>query len=453
MARGGRAGEACVGDVLKRARARALQTSTGWVTASFSAADDLATACEALEGASWLGVAVGFGRALELAGQDDRIVAGPLVQDVMGLAARAAPGEVLVWAPERWPASATPAAFHLASAPTPAGDRALSPGEVTGPRLLPPRPAGRPLRPGDVVDERFKLGEVLGTGGFGVVFEALDLRTGQEVVVKLLKDERARDDEAAQRFFDEGRLAARLRGRHVARVHEWGLADDGRLFIVMERLTGRELSLVLRSTGLLDPVRTLRMLADALAGLAEAHAEGLVHRDVKPGNLFVVGEGTPDEHVKLIDFGIALDRTGAVVSMDREGVIVGTPAYVSPEQVLGRSLDGRSDLYALALVAHTCLAGAVPFVGETPYELVWARTVVAPESLAQRAPGPLPDGLAALVDATLALEPDARPASAEAMAQRVRALLSELGAPESWRAAWAGLCGAADPTERFTRRL
>jgi hypothetical protein len=457
VARGGTAGERRVVEALRAAGGTAVQSSTGWVTAALPSAGACTQALAAVTGAPWLGGALGYGAALSFGGPDGALVAGPTVQALVGLAARALPGQILALSPERWPPSATPAPVRLAETPTPAGEWALSE-TFDGAPLPLPAPVGPPLRPGDTVDARFKLGEQLGLGGFGVVFEALDLRTGDDVVVKVLRQNRTADAEAAQRFFDEGRLAARLSGPHVARVYEWGLTDDGRLFLVMERLTGRELGDILKAQGVVDPVRTLRLLADAARGLATVHAGGLVHRDVKPSNLFVVDEGGPGETVKLIDFGIALDLTGTVPARDRAGMILGTPAYVSPEQVLGEPLDGRSDVYALGLVAHACLAGSVPFEGDTPAELAWARLVVQPEGLAGRSVGPLPPGLAALIDAAVSRERSARPDSAQRFAEALAAVADGLRDPQSWKAAWAPLCVTAESTgeldgRRATRTL
>jgi hypothetical protein len=427
VSRGGAEGERLVAEALRGVGVRALQVSTGWVMATLPDAEALRATCAALQGAVWLTAAIGHGSVVELTCGDDRFAAGPLMHALVALATEASPGAVVALTPERWPPHLAPPTLGLAPRLELSTSTELRNTASHGAPLLPPMLAGCRLGPGAVVDARFELVGELGKGGFGVVFAALDRKTGAEVVVKLLHDACAASPDAVQRFFDEGRLSARLNGPNVVRVHEWGLAEDGRLFIAMERLRGRELAEVLRDAKTLSPGRTLRVLVDALAGLGEAHAHGLVHRDVKPANLIVFDEGLPTEHVKVIDFGIALDRTGEVRSVDRPGVLVGTPGYVSPEQVSGSPLDGRSDLYALGLVVHVCLAGSLPFVSETSLGLVFARMTTAPAPLESRCAAPLPPGLGRLVDAMLAREPADRPMSAEALMDVLRPMVKATG--------------------------
>ncbi|MBI5611005.1 MAG: serine/threonine protein kinase, partial [Deltaproteobacteria bacterium] len=248
-------------------------------------------------------------------------------------------------------------------------------------------------------------------------------------------------------FFDEGRLAARLVHPHVVEVHEWGLAEDGRLFVAMERLNGRELGEILAKTRTLDPVRALRLSREALAGLAEAHRQGLVHRDIKPANLFVVGEGTPNESCKVIDFGIALDLTGQVASPEQAGSVVGTPMYMAPEQVRGEPLDGRCDVYAMGIVLYQTLAGGLPFVGDTMMAMLVARLVQSPRPLDQACEQPLPQGVAALVERALALDPKGRPASAAIMAGEVERLLAAAGNPARWKQTWQDHAPSAATTD------
>ena len=426
LARGGAEGERLVAEALRAAGARALQISTGWVMATLPDGDALQRACEAMQGALWLSAAVGYGLVIELAAGGERMAAGNLMQALVGRAADAAPGCVLALERHRWPIGVTPAAFGVPpfEAEWNSDDLRIELDETA--ERLPAMLAGPPLGPGALVDSRFKLAEKVGSGGFGIVFAALDLHTGEEVVVKLLRDTCAGEPEVVQRFFDEGLLAARLSGRHVVRVREWGLAEDGRLFIAMDRLHGRELGDLLRDGGTLSTERVLRLAADAAAGLAEAHAHGLVHRDIKPANLFVVGENTPAEHVKIIDFGIALDRTGEVRNIDRSGIIIGTPNFVSPEQVLGRTLDGRSDLYSLGLVLHVCLAGSLPFGGDNLMALVYARMTEALPPLDMRCAERLPPGLSNIVDSMVSLEPANRPETADAVAAALRGVLAAL---------------------------
>ncbi len=429
VARGGALAERAVADAVQDAGARVVQVSTGWVLATLPDWPTLGRIAPQLAGALWLQVAVGQGTLVELTAADTRVVAGGLLQNLVALAHEAEPGQIRVLEPV-----AVPQLTDWAVAASTHGAELVSPLE---PQPLPlPTLVTRPLATGDTVDGRFVLGDVLGRGGFGVVYAAHDTARRDDVVVKLLRPELADDPTQIQRFFDEGRLASRLTGPHAVRVHEWGLADDGRLFLAMERLDGLELSDVLRQLGTLDPVRAMRLAVQALEGLAEAHDRGLVHRDIKPANLFVTHPGAADERLKVIDYGIALDRTGRVKPSEPAGSLMGTPLYMAPEQVMGEPLDGRCDLYAVALVLYQALSGRLPFAGADVIALLMARLVQTPPPLADVARQPLPPGLAELVLQGLALAPGGRPHDAEAMADALTRLLPPAAEHAQWRATW-----------------
>lgn len=447
--RGGAAGEQTVAAALKAAGARALQVSAGWVLATLPDLDSLVAAIQPLQGALWLTCAVGWGSVLELVSSQLRMAAGARLQDLVALAQQGEAGQVLV---------------HREAAARLSSVTALEPmdgqeGWTWPPSLdrhkppltMPRRPA-RPPAPGDLMDDRYLLGPVVGEGGFGVVYAAQDQRSGEPVVVKLLRSDLAEDPIQVQRFFDEGRMTARLDSPHVVRVLEWGLREDGCLFLVMERLEGRELAELLHELGSLDPPRAIRLACQALRGLGQAHQLGLIHRDIKPSNLFVVGEGTDQEGIKVIDFGIALDLTGRVRSLERAGSLIGTPAYMAPEQVLGETLDGRSDLYALALVLYETLAGKSAFTGPTALALAILRLEQPARPLEQAASQPLPLGLALVVDGALAANPEERPADAQALAAALQAILATQGEACDWLASWQAHRQAAEPGSAWVGR-
>ncbi len=433
--RGGEAGERAVQAWLETAGVRALQVTSGWVLATLPGLDQLVSAVQPLQGAPWLTCAVGWGSVLELATAQVRMASGARLQDLVALCQQGEPGQVLLQ-PEAVAKLSAGDGLELLDQ-----DGQWSwPAPLT--RRTPPLPMPMPMRNplpaalGDLIDEQFRLGPVLGQGGFGVVHAAHDLRTGRAVVVKLLRAEVAEDPIQVQRFFDEGRMTARLDSPYVVRVLEWGLSAEGRLFLVMERLQGRELAEMINDLGSLDPLRAIRFTWQALQGLGQAHQLGLIHRDVKPSNLFVIGEDTPDERVKVIDFGIALDLTGRVRPLERAGSIIGTPTYMAPEQLLGEALDGRSDLYSLALVLYEALAGTPPFVGPTALALAMARLQQPAQPLEQAVCQPLPQGLSALVDQALAASPQDRPASAQAMAKALEEIRDHQGSVCDWQACW-----------------
>ncbi len=445
--RGGQVAEQAAGDAVRALGPRALQVSTGWVLATWPSEHEAVAAVTKLQGTPWLAGALGHGPLLEMFSPDGesggrRVASGAVLHELTALAQQAEPGQWLALQPAAWPTPLT----SLVRTQNTNGTTELRSVTPAAP-LPPPFNSQRPLSTGDVLDGRFVIGEQIGQGGFGVVHLAHDRLRNGEVVIKLLRGELAGDPVQVQRFFDEGRLAARLVHPHVVEVHEWGLAEDGRLFVAMERLNGRELGEILTKTRTLDPVRALRLSREALAGLAEAHRQGLVHRDIKPANLFVVGEGTPSESCKVIDFGIALDLTGQVGSPEQAGQVIGTPMYMAPEQVRGEPLDGRCDIYAMGIVLYQTLTGGLPFVGDTVMALLVARLVQAPRPLGETCGQPLPHGVAALVERALALDPKERPASAAIMASELERLLAGAGNPARWKQTWQDHAASAATAE------
>ena len=423
--------------------------------ATLTGLEQLLTVVKPLQGALWLTSAIGWGGVLELTTGSVRMAAGARLQDLVALAQQGGPGELLV---QRDAAAWLKEAVGLGAA------TGLEPLDNQGDWRW-PRPLEQQLAPlalprantqapatGDVIDDRYLLGPVLGEGGFGVVYAAQDQRTDGPVVVKLLRPGVAEDPIQVQRFFDEGRMTARLNSPYVVRVQEWGLSEDGQLFLVMERLHGRELTDLIHEFGTLDPPRAIRLGCQALAGLEQAHKLGLVHRDIKPSNLFVVSEGTAQESVKVIDFGIALDLTGRVRSLEREGSLMGTPAYMAPEQLLGTPLDGRSDLYSLALVLYEAVAGVPPFSGASPLAQALRRLEQAANPLGQASQQPLPSGLAELVDQTLAIEPQERPASAQTFADALYAILANQAEVRDWLSSWQAHRQARAPDAHWSDR-
>jgi beta-lactam-binding protein with PASTA domain/tRNA A-37 threonylcarbamoyl transferase component Bud32 len=211
---------------------------------------------------------------------------------------------------------------------------------------------------GRVLAGRYELGRLLGRGGMAEVYAARDRLLEREVAVKVLR-ERFREDAAfTARFQDEARHVARLAHPNLVVVHDTGTAD-GQPFIVMERIHGRTLAQALDAGGLRED-RALEVVADVCAALGYAHDRGLVHRDVKPGNVMLGEDGS----VKVTDFGIA--RAVSEDTVTATAAVLGTAAYLSPEQAQGRRVDARSDLYALGVVLYEVLTGQVPFTGETP---------------------------------------------------------------------------------------
>jgi len=263
----------------------------------------------------------------------------------------------------------------------------------------------------EVLAARYRLDHLIASGGMGEVWRAVDLVLDRPVAVKLLHAEYARDSGTMARFRAEARHAANLSHPSIAQVYDFSEAMQGRpAFLVMEFIAGPPLTQVL-ARGPLPPARVLDVVAQVAAGLAAAHAAGVVHRDIKPGNLLVDRSGT----VKITDFGIAYALGSAPVT--RTGTLIGTPAYLAPERVNGQAAGPASDLYSLGMVAYECLTGSLPFAG-TAVEIALAHQHQSLPPL----PAAVPRELVELIAFLTARDPARRPASARVVAARARAL-------------------------------
>ncbi|SEG75730.1 serine/threonine protein kinase [Thermomonospora echinospora] len=256
-----------------------------------------------------------------------------------------------------------------------------------------------------VLDSRYRLLRRLATGGMGEVWEGSDELLNRPVAVKLLRQEHVGDEHARARFRAEARYAAALQHGGIAQVYDYGEHDD-RAYLVMELVPGESLSRILARTGGLTPEATLDVVAQAARALQVAHTAGIIHRDVKPGNLMVTAEGT----VKITDFGIA--RGLNVSTLTQTGMVMGTAHYVSPEQASGQPITFATDLYSLGVVAFECLTGRPPFDAEQPVAIALKHVREAPPELSAE----VPDAVRALVRALLAKDPQERPGDAQAVA-------------------------------------
>ena len=259
---------------------------------------------------------------------------------------------------------------------------------------------------GTVIDDRYRLEAVLGEGGFGVVYRAHHLELDRDVALKLLRVSELGPG-AGKRLVREAKVLARLDHPACVRVSDAG-TFSGAPYLVMELLAGKTLDALLGTPW--PAMRAIETTLTLLGGLAHAHEQGLVHRDLKPGNVMVV-----DGQIKIIDFGVVAVAAGERVASFTEqltatGKVLGTPRYMSPEQLLGTKLDGRSDLYAVGLMLFEMLTGSPPFVSEDPQQLAWLHATAPPPPL----PDTVPDALAAFVERLLAKKPGQRPAGADA---------------------------------------
>ncbi len=276
---------------------------------------------------------------------------------------------------------------------------------------------------GRTLEDRFTIRSLLGVGGMGAVYRAHQHSMDRDVALKLLKRDLANDEQAIKRFFREAKAASRLTGPHVITVFDFGQTSDGLLFIVMELLKGRSLARELRDhPGAMAPARAVRIVLQVLDALAEAHESGVLHRDLKPDNIFLLS-GRDDDFVKVLDFGIAKMLGGDSTSLTNTGMIFGTPTYMSPEQGQGYDVDHRSDLYAVGVILFELLAGKPPFRADTPLALVYKKVhEKAPLVYHVNPDVQVPAGLDEVLSQLLAVRPDDRPVSAREAARLLSSL-------------------------------
>jgi len=236
-----------------------------------------------------------------------------------------------------------------------------------------------PITPGQVIAERYLVGDVLGGGGMGVVCAGTHVLLGTPVAIKLIHSELKDSAEAVQRFMNEARAAAALKGEHIARVFDVGVLSSGEPYLVMEQLEGVSLDQYLLERGPLGQTEAVDIVLQACEGLAEAHGAGLVHRDIKPANLFLAKLATGQYSLKILDFGIAKQRIEQnTPALTNPGKSLGSPWYMSPEQMLTpASVDERADVWSLGVLLFELLTGKRPFDGETVPQ-VCATVLTAP---------------------------------------------------------------------------
>jgi eukaryotic-like serine/threonine-protein kinase len=258
---------------------------------------------------------------------------------------------------------------------------------------------------------RYELRSRVAIGGMGEVWEARDLVIGRSVAIKILKDEYLGDPGFLERFRAEARHAALVNHEGIANVYDYG-EEDGSAFLVMELVPGEPLSSIIERERTLSPDRVLDIVSQTALALHAAHAAGLVHRDIKPGNLLI----TPEGRVKITDFGIA--RIADQVPLTATGQVMGTVQYLSPEQASGQPASPATDVYSLGIVAYEALAGRRPFTGESQVAIAMAQINETPPDL----PASVPQPISRLVMACIAKAPSDRPRTASLLARAAQAL-------------------------------
>jgi serine/threonine-protein kinase len=286
---------------------------------------------------------------------------------------------------------------------------------------------GFSFAPGHILEGRFRLEELLGEGGFGAVYRATQLNINREVAIKVVLPQLLAMQGGLERFLREARVAQRLEHPNTVRMYDFGHTDDGTPFIAWELLRGKPLDEALKNEGPMSPDRVVRIISQSLKALMEAHSLGIVHRDIKPANIYLsTFSGEPD-FVKVLDFGIAkaLDATeeSGGKNLTMAGQIIGTPSYMSPEQVKGESIGPRSDIYSLGLVMAEMLSGSVVYAG-TGLAICAAHLSPSPTPL----PQPIRiSPLGAIIMRATQKDPSVRYQSAEEMLNDVKRTGAEIG--------------------------
>ena len=266
-----------------------------------------------------------------------------------------------------------------------------------------------------VLDGRYELIERIASGGMGEVWRGVDQILGRPVAIKLLAAAHACDEQFRARFRAEARYAAALSHPGIARVFDYGeMSPLGGPYLVMELVNGEPLSAILEREGRLPADVTMDIIGQAARALDVAHQAGIVHRDIKPGNLLITADGT----TKITDFGIAKAHEAQAVNLTATGIVMGTALYVSPEQATGQTVTGASDIYSLGVVAYECLAGQPPFIADQPLAIA----IMHKHDPVPPLPGDVPRPVTDLVLAMLAKDPADRPDSARHVADRADVL-------------------------------
>jgi len=282
---------------------------------------------------------------------------------------------------------------------------------------------------GQIFDEKYRLEARLGGGGMGTVYRATHLLIDRPVALKVLSQRFVGDETAQQRFRREARAAGRMQHPNAVSVTDFGTTADGYLYIVMELLEGHTLRDVLMREGPLDVARAVSIMLQTSAAVAAAHDAGLIHRDLKPGNIFIAQRADTVAVVKVLDFGAAKFAVEEQADDDYQtltqvGALIGTPRYMSPEQCSGSGpVTPASDVYSLGIILYEMLSGATPFNAETPLAIVFRQVSEPPPPL----PESVPQKLRAIVERALAKDPMKRFANAEELRQELLSTAEVLG--------------------------
>jgi eukaryotic-like serine/threonine-protein kinase len=297
-----------------------------------------------------------------------------------------------------------------------------------------------------MVCQRYQIRRIVADGGMGRVYEAVDLKDDVRVAVKVLHADVARDEVSVERFKREFEVSKLLPHAHIVDVRDFAGTEDQSFALVMEFLDGEELRNVLKRDKRLRPERLVRMLSQVAMGLDEAHKNQLVHRDLKPDNLFLCGTREGDI-VKVLDFGSVKDKSSMAKKLTVVGTTIGSPFYMAPEQAQGlETLDARADVWGLAAIAYECITGSVPFKGNSGPAILLAILTKDPEPPTRAGAGsmmPIPPALDDVMEVSLAKNPQIRTTTVGALADEVGRAYGLAGDHRQWAYTPQAVLGAA----------
>jgi serine/threonine protein kinase len=270
-----------------------------------------------------------------------------------------------------------------------------------------------PLIGKQVDNGEFIVVDRIGSGGMGSVYKAEQPSMNRMVAIKVLHPRFVTRDDLVARFRREARAMSQLSHPNTARVYKYGALDDGSVYFVMDYLEGRNLAAEVRENGPMPPERAVRLMVQVCGALEEAHRAGIVHRDLKPENIFLTLQGGTTDFPKVLDFGLAKmsekQMGNGSMMFTQQGMVFGTPEFMSPEQAQGEPLDHRSDIYSLALILYELITGKLPFDAKTPLDIMKAHVREAPIPLSQRVSGkPFWPELEVVMNTALAKQPSDR---------------------------------------------
>jgi serine/threonine protein kinase len=297
---------------------------------------------------------------------------------------------------------------------------------------------------GSIVADRYHILKKLGEGGMGTVYLAEHVKMGRKSALKVMNPGMNTDADAIARFNREASNASRLSHPNICGIYDFGETSDGLIYLAMEFIEGSSLTSLIEKTGALPAARCGSIIHQTSDALQVAHDAGIVHRDLKPDNIMVTKNRDGSDLVKVVDFGIAKASSSDAQKVTKTGLVVGTPEYMSPEQLAGDKLDGRSDIYSLGLVAFNCLTGKLPFPAETVQEAMIMRLTDKPRTLAETAPGTSwPAELQATMDKALQRDATVRYQSAAQFGREFAAAISAMPATQAMEAGTAVMSAPA----------